>query len=120
MAYPIKPGLVVKPITSTTRGIALPFANRVPIHSGGSKNFHVDDHRVDVAHKASISNIMITSFEVDNLHWFPVKINPGHTSGKQPYTGSFESLAGFLFGPNRVWRSGILPLPKESSVAPPC
>jgi len=102
MAYPIKPGLVVKTdLHQTTRVSPLTICqSRPPSTVEDQKLVMWTTIRVDVAHKASI-------FEhhdhfvrkLNNLHWFPVKINPGHTRRKTAVHGSFESLAGFFVRP---------------------
>src|SRR6266446_1190475 len=72
MAYPIKPGLVVKTDYINNESIALPFANRVPHPQWRIQKLVMwTTIRVDVAHKASI-------FEhhdhfVRNLGWFFVR-----------------------------------------------
>src|SRR2546427_429563 len=76
MAYPIKPGLVVKADHINNESVALPFANRVPHPQWRIQKLVMwTPIRVDMAHKASI-------FEhhdhfvrkLDNLHRRPMEI----------------------------------------------
>jgi len=117
--WPIRSSQVLslKPDYINNESIALPFANRVPIHMEDPKLVMWTTIRVDVAHKASI-------FEhhdhfvrkLNNLHWFSGEDNPGHTRRKTAVHGIVRILGWFCSAQIRVWRSGILPLPKESSV----
>src|SRR6266478_1590826 len=101
MAYPIKPGLVVKTDYINNESIALPFANRVTHPQWRIQKLVMwTPIRVDVAHKASIfehHDHFVRKLE--NLHRPPVKINPGHTRRKTAVHGIVRILGWFFVRP---------------------